>query len=312
MFVFAILQRYAASMQKLATECWADNNLNSRNGTYCRMEWIKTQCKQYFLNGGEEKYDKREQEIRTKLIPGKTDESRETDQKSTRVGDSQNFHERRISILDVGSCYNPLSVDDAFDVTAIDLTPATGVFRCDFLNVAIGKENISSMSDLGEIHQLSENSFDAVVFSLLLEYLPCPKQRYICCGKAYNVLRSGGILVIASPDSKHVGANAKLMRSWRYALSKLGFMRIKYEKLRHVHCLAFRKCRCKEVAMRWANLQRFPENDNKYISETEIFIPQDFQTHCSHEKQEESDKYDEHDLANVFSELPFGDESSDL
>jgi len=305
-------QKYAAAMRKLATECWADNNLNSENGTYCRMEWIKTQCKEYFLNGGKEKYDKREQDISIKMILEKfqnRDENLGTDQKLTHINDDnlRNLHKQKISVLDVGSCYNPLSVNDAFDVTAIDLMPATGVFRCDFLNVKIGEENIFS-SDAHEIHQLSAASFDAVVFSLLLEYLPCPKQRYICCWNAYDVLRSGGILIIVSPDSKHVGANAKLMKSWRYTLSKLGFMRIKYEKLRHIHCLAFRKCDSKEVAMRWADLQRFSEDDRKYISEKKIFIPQDFQTACLAERQEELQRYDETDLIDTFFELPFGNE----
>ncbi|XP_012226201.1 S-adenosylmethionine sensor upstream of mTORC1 [Linepithema humile] len=302
-----VLQNYAASMQKLATKCWADNN--SRNGTYCRMEWIKTQCKEYFFNGGKEKYDIRERDINTKMTLEKlSNENKMSENKQINVKNKlQNFQKQKISILDVGSCYNPLSIDPAFDVTAIDLISAVeGVFQCDFLNVAIEGETILSW-DEREIHQLSANSFDAVVFSLLLEYLPCPKQRYVCCRNAYNVLKNSGILIIVSPDSKHVGANAKLMKSWRYTLSKLGFMRIKYEKLRHIHCLVFRKCVCKDVAMRWANLQHFSNDDKKYISEIEIFIPQDFQTICHKEKQEKLDEYNETDLLTLKSKrtIPF-------
>lgn len=293
-------------MQKLATTYWADNNL--KNGTYCRMEWIKTQCKEYFVNGGKEKYDKREQDIHTKMVLKKSDDENCTFE-SDKIRTEDRLNKQRISILDVGSCYNPLSVDDAFEVTAIDLIPAMGVFRCDFLNVAIGREKILSR-DACEIHQLPVNSFHAVIFSLLLEYLPCPKQRYICCRNAYDVLKIGGILIIVSPDSKHVGANAKLMKSWRYTLSRLGFMRIKYEKLRHIHCLAFRKCACKNVATRWCELQHFSEDDKKYISETKIFIPQDFQAACVEGKQEKLDEYNETDLASIFSELPFDDEAS--
>lgn len=295
-------------MQKLATTYWADNN--SKNGTYCRMEWIKTQCKEYFFNGGKKKYDKREQDINAKMTLKKSDDENRTSEDDIRIKNQLvKSYERRISILDVGSCYNPLSVEDAFDVTAIDLLPAREVFRCDFLNVAIGREKILSR-DAREIHQLPMNSFHAVVFSLLLEYLPCSKQRYICCRNAYDVLKIGGLLIIVSPDSKHVGANAKLMKSWRYTLSRLGFMRIKYEKLRHIHCLAFRKCACKDVATRWCELQRFSEDDKRYISETEIFIPQDFQTVCPEGKQEKLDEYDESDLASIFSELPFDNEAS--
>lgn len=297
-------------MQKLAVKCWSDNN--SRNGTYCRMEWIKAQCKEYFLNGGREKYDKRERDISAKMIFSLTRSSVESqtckNNPSCMENGLQDLPERRISILDVGSCYNPLSIDDAFDVTAIDLFPTIeGVYQCDFLNVTVGKEKIL-LQDKQEIRQLPMDFFDSVVFSLLLEYLPCPEQRYVCCRNAYDVLKSGGILIIVSPDSKHVGANAKLMKSWRYALSRMGFMRIKYEKLRHIHCLVFRKCVCKDVAIRWSKLQRFSEDDRRYVSEIKIFIPQDFQTARFKEKREKLE-YEETDLASAFSELPFDNET---
>ncbi|KYN30315.1 PREDICTED: probable methyltransferase BTM2 homolog [Trachymyrmex cornetzi] len=308
-----VLQRYAISMQKLATKCWVDSNSDLRNGTFCRIEWIKTQCKEYFYNGGREKYDKKEQEINAKMtfFSAKSYSESATCEKdpSHMENGLQNFYERRISLLDVGSCYNPISIDNAFDVTAIDLIPTVGVYRCDFLNIVIGKEKILSR-DMQEICQLPTNFFDSVVFSLLLEYLPCPKQRYICCRKAYDVLKSGGILIIVSPDSKHVGANARLMKSWRYTLSKIGFMRIKYEKLRHIHCLVFRKCVYKDVAIRWSKLHRFFETDKKYLSETKIFIPQDFQTVRSKEEREKLNEYEETDIASAFSELPFNNEAS--
>lgn len=309
-FTLALFQEYAASMQKLAVKCWTDNNSDLRNRTYCRMEWIKAQCKEYFLNGGREKYDKREEDINAKMIlsPAElSDESRTCENNSSCAEHgSQDFSGERISVLDVGSCYNPLSIDDAFDVTAIDLVPTMeGVFRCDFLNIMIGREKILSR-DTREIRQLSVGSFDCVVFSLLLEYLPCPEQRYVCCKNAYDVLKSGGILIIVSPDSKHVGANAKLMRSWRYALSRMGFMRIKYEKLRHIHCMVFRKCVRKDVAVRWSKLQCFSEADRRYVSEMKIFIPQDFQ--APREEKRDKLEYEETDLASVFFELPFNNE----
>ncbi|XP_014488271.1 PREDICTED: probable methyltransferase BTM2 homolog [Dinoponera quadriceps] len=304
-----VLQKYAASMRELATKCWTENYLNPKNDTYCRMEWIKTQCKEYFLNGGKEKYDERERNISTKISSGESSSENFqifNDSHGYVENKLQNIYGRRVSLLDVGSCYNPLGNEDEFNVTAIDLTPATSaVLRCDFLNVMIGEKEIRSQ-DKREFRQLAVNSFDVVVFSLLLEYLPCPRQRYICCRNAYNVLKSAGVLIIVSPDSKHVGANTKLIKSWRYTLSKLGFMRIKYEKLRHIHCLVFRKCACKNVATRWADLQHFTQDEEKYISDREIFIPQDFPNICSKGKQENNIyKYDESDLINTFSELPF-------
>ncbi|EFN83970.1 S-adenosylmethionine sensor upstream of mTORC1 [Harpegnathos saltator] len=306
-----VLQKYAVSMQKLATKCWMENNLNPRNDTYCRITWIKIQCREYFLNGGKKKYDERERDISIKMALNEASNENfqiSNDNCGYMAKELQNTYERRVSldVLDVGSCYNPLGDEDIFNVTAIDLTPATNtVFRSDFLNVAIGKEKILSQ-DERELRQLAVNSFDAVVFSLLLEYFPCPRQRYICCRNAYDVLKNGGILIIVSPDSKHVGANAKLMKSWRYTLSKLGFMRIKYEKLHHIHCLVFRKCICKNVAIRWADLHSFSKDDEKYISDEQIFIPQDFQNICFKEKQKNiTYEYDKNDLISTFSELPF-------
>ncbi|OAD58428.1 hypothetical protein WN48_10927, partial [Eufriesea mexicana] len=309
------LQKYASSMQTLATIYWMENNLNTRNSTYCRLEWIKLQCEEYFLNGGRQKYDLREEDIKLKIntsIVGTkvaTNCNVNTEQKKNHtlkclLNNVQKSIEK-ISLLDVGSCYNPFETVNIFEVTAIDLNGIPDkVLCCDFLNVQIGQETIFS-NDKQEVLQLSENCFQVVVFSLFLEYLPCPKQRYLSCRKAYNLLQSGGILFIISPDSKHVNANAKLMKSWRYVLSKLGFMRIKYEKLRHVHCMIFRKCKFKEVASRWVNLQKLPQNDPLYLHETSIYIPQDFRNESNEIKKREEKAYDTNEIMSMFNELPF-------
>ncbi|KAG7211586.1 hypothetical protein KM043_010842 [Ampulex compressa] len=200
-----VLQKYSTSMHKLATTFWSNHNVDAKNGTHCRMEWIKSQCKDYFFHGGKEKYCDRE-----------------------------------LSIL----------------------------------------EKIN-------------------------EYLPCPKQRFICCKKAYDLLKNGGVLIVISPDSKHVGANAKFMKSWRYVLSKLGFMRIKYEKMRHIHCMMYRKCTVKEVALRWAELQDLPKDDPLYQVEDKIYIPQDFQKTDKEIDEREKIHFTVEDVLSTFNELPF-------
>lgn len=302
-----ILQKYASSMHKLATTYWLENNLTSDNTTLCRVQWVKSQCEQYFLNGGLQKYNEREEYIKEKInvdfVETKDEQPVNNDLESKNFVDPT--LQRKITLLDVGSCYNPFGTLDMFDVTAIDLNGIPEkVLRCDFLNVDIGEEKRLSV-DNRELFQLPQNSYNVVVFSLFLEYLPCPRQRYICCKKAYDLLQPGGILLIISPDSKHVGANAKLIKSWRYVLSKLGFMRIKYEKLKHIHCLIFRKCVFKEVAMRWANTQTIPENDPLYQDDIAFFIPQDFRNISCQDKQEERYMYDEEELTCMFNELPF-------
>lgn len=296
------LQKYAASMRELATVHWKET-MSNENSTpsRSRIDWILSQCKQYFFSGGKEKYDQRELQIYERLNNGlvQIDSTEEVLTQSIK---------KKPALLDVGSCYNPFGTEEDFDVTAIDLMGAdNSVFQCDYLNMSIGDTRLVS-SDNCKIVQLPRNAFDAVIFSLFLEYLPCPKQRYLCCQKAYTLLKPTGILVIVSPDSNHVNANAKLIKSWRYNLSKMGLMRIRYEKLQHVHCLIFRKCKLKEVAIRWANLQSIDQTDLFYQDETSIYIPQDFQN-----KQDQNavcyetglGHYDEDDVSSAFTELPY-------
>lgn len=192
----------------------------------------------------------------------------------------------RLRLLDVGSCYNPFAqFADRFDVTAVDIAPAggTGVQQCDFLALRIE----SSTDDAGDeasqastndspppppatsISSLPAGSFDAVVFSLLLEYMPTSEQRLQCCRNAYRLLRPEGILLIITPDSKHVGANARLMKTWRYALALVGLSRVRLEKLEHLTCMVFRRSVRAAVARRWALVHR-----EAYMEEA-MRIPQD-------------------------------------
>lgn len=210
----------------------------------------------------------------------------------------------KLKLLDVGSCYNPFGNVEFFEVTAVDLAPSSEeVLQCDFLSMKIGQENIYS-DNKDEVLQLEICSFDTVVFCLLLEYLPSPEQRYSCCEKAYNLLKNGGLLLIVTPDSKHVGANAKFMKSWRHVLANLGFMRIKYEKVPHAHCLVFRKCFYKEVATRWASMKKSSKDDELFQSENKIFIPQDFTTVIEEDKVA-SVPDDEDTTFNLYNELPY-------
>uniref|UniRef100_A0A1Y1LA19 S-adenosylmethionine sensor upstream of mTORC1 n=1 Tax=Photinus pyralis TaxID=7054 RepID=A0A1Y1LA19_PHOPY len=245
-----MLDQYAAAMHELASKIWENNYAKENTAAFSRINWIFNYCNFYFY--GEEilRQRLREKEIGLKI-------NLTLDLPMAKRG--------KIRLLDVGSCYNPFKVFECFDVTAIDIAPATAdVALCDFLNVDIATECLQTR------FQLQEASFDVVVFSLFLEYLPTPEQRLMCCQKAYNLLTVEGILLIVTPDSKHVGANAKIMKSWRFLLAGLGFSRIKYEKLSHIHCMAFRKSLSLSVASRWADLQ----DSVQFFAK--MYIPQDF------------------------------------
>lgn len=110
---------------------------------------------------------------------------------------------------------------------------------------------------------LPEESFHVVVFSLLLEYLPSPHQRWICCRKAHRLLMLDGLLLIISPDSHHQQRNAPMMRSWKVAIEAMGFTRWRYAKQEHLHCMAFRKSKADSVvAEKYSDMLYIPQDSN--------------------------------------------------
>ena len=179
-------------------------------------------------------------------------------------------------------------------MVAVDLHPALdSVSQCDFLKVPV-TASTTAVSTLGEVESLTEGHFHCVVFSFLLEYLPTATQRWTCCVKAERLLIEEGLLVIITPDSKAAHANAPMMRSWRVALSAIGLERVRYEKLQHAHCMAFRKTR-------QATDQHL---DHNHLSQM-MYIPQDL----TKEEEEDADfsyfeRPDDDDLAQAFSHLP--------
>ena len=120
---------------------------------------------------------------------------------------------RKIRLVDVGSCYNPISHSPAaaaFDVTALDLCPTDpSVLQCDFLALEIGSvgsqplilqqtnsnNNISNNNNINNnnnntsasnttpdvispsLLRLPAAAYDVVTMSLVLNYLPTPAQR---------------------------------------------------------------------------------------------------------------------------------------
>jgi len=199
---------------------------------------------------------------------------------------------RKLKLLDVGSCFNPFSKFSIFSCLAIDLTPATkDVLQCDFLTLKINDLHCGETDDLSDAI-FSLESFDIVVFSLVLEYLPSADQRVEFCFKARKLLRRNGLLIIITPDSKSLQHNAPMIKSWKRALEQIGFIRIKYDKLTHLHCMAFRK-----VSNAISN------NNVNYLSKL-MYIPQDFKTYdvtmCYTERNEDEDYH----MFQQFSELP--------
>lgn len=263
------LADYAKAMKYLALNHWEvnDNKPLAIGKTRSRITWSVNYCITYYLKDEIICHlRERERRIEEELV------AKTPLEYIPLIGLQRNefYKNNKIQLLDVGSCYNPFNKHPEFNVTAIDIAPAVpDVYECDFLNVDVSEQCEYSRENCRIIVKLPSASFDVIVFSLLLEYLPTSEQRILCCEKAMELLKIEGILIIITPDSKHVGANARLMKTWRYTLALMGFLRIKYEKLEHITCMVFRKCPNPDVAKRWARIYKEDYMDFK------IEIPQD-------------------------------------
>lgn len=276
-----MFQRYSNTMHTLASQFWDTNNKNEPSS--CRISWIAHNVLKYFQE------DYLNEIMREKSLAQKLNVNWDIDNITC-------MPENPFYLLDVGSCYNPFQKYLLFKVLPIDLAPAIeNVIKCDFLSVPLDiKLNIFK----NVCRTLPLSSFDIVVFSLLLEYFPLPQQRYSCCEKAYNVLKPGGLLVIITPDSSHESYNSILMKNWKIALSNLGFWRIKYEKLTHIHCMVFRKCLFKEIPRNWLH-----SLNNTYNAKDLITIPQDSRNYKKNIETLEMIDRDDNMVADLFTEL---------
>lgn len=246
------LETYAKTMRDLSLNHWKKRNTGNED----RIQWTITCCEEYF-NKIVQLRDKELRIIERLKIDGC--EIEET-WKYLTVGE-------KISVLDVGSCGNFFKHYEKFEITAIDIAPSSSdVYNCDFISVPINDELII---DDGKIKELKKSSFDVVIFSLLLEYMPSSDQRIKCCQQAYQALKTEGILIIITPDSKNQHKNMKLLKTWRWVLAQMGFRRIKIEKLMNLSCLAFRKSLIKEIPSKWA------ETHGESYMEHKLEIPQD-------------------------------------
>lgn len=267
-----LLKKYSNCMQKLATTHWKASDKTSR------IQWAADLCMEYF-NSTIEKYINRDRDLAIKV----------------NVNINNEIHFKvPYKLIDIGSCYNPFQMYEYFDILPIDLCPANkSVYQCDFLNINIGS-NTTIVNE--KVIEIKEESFDVATFCFVLEYIPSSELRIKACKNAYDILKYGGLMIISTPDSKHVGANCKIMKCWQYTMSCIGFTRIKYEKFDHMHCMAFRKAANLEIAKRWATLHK------KDCMKFALQIPQDSNT-----KEDAVSDYKKDALVCDFSDMPFSD-----
>ena len=265
---------YANSMKTLSNTYWKNES---------RLNWISNKLKLYFIERDIDRFLKR--------LHRKQGSCEEVT-KSHQILFPKNIE--KLKILDVGSCHNPLlkffsNEDSRFDLMAIDLSPACDtVLRGDFIQIPLNNENKNHEIIENEEHQFHEilslkrNSFEAVIFCLLLEYLPTAELRLKAVEKAIDLLKPFGILLIVTPDSSHQGKNQNQMKSWRLAMAKLGMIRIYIDKLKHVTCLGyvkiaepFRSDFEKVFQSEIGQIQKKFDNYTDFNFQTAFYIPQD-------------------------------------
>eukprot|EP00092_Neocalanus_flemingeri_P015016 GFUD01016218.1.p1 GENE.GFUD01016218.1~~GFUD01016218.1.p1 ORF type:complete len:321 (-),score=89.20 GFUD01016218.1:7-969(-) len=275
-----VLDEYAKSMEELATKHW----LNQENS---RIAWILKQIDSYFWQGGIDSEYLKDVKIAKK--------------KGEIIEISENVvTAERLKVLDVGSCYNPFGTHDRLDVLPMDIAPANSeVFKCDFLQVKIGE---ASVLENKTITSLGKESFQVVIFCLLLEYLPTPHQRWQCVRRAAQLLREDGLLCIVTPDSSHMGRNSQQLKSWRQGLGLLGLSKVSYEKSQHFHGLVYRKPRKLLQHLISKETEKVVGGDRNDL----FYIPQDFSTTIDEEKCENVELTEEEreTIKDSFFELP--------
>jgi len=214
------LGHYAVAMEALATQKWRKDVEGDRS------KWIADAVRLFYRAGRTELQVKLHRKLGAQPWPD-----------GPSVGEPYRM-------LDVGSCFNPLAAEPGMEVTAIDLHPASadsGVLTCDFLNVDIGHHVDVNVDPTGHVISLPACRYHAVVFSLLLGYLPTTSMRWRACVRASELLTDGGVLAVAEPDSSHEGRNAGHHLQWKLALATIGLYRFRHEKLTHLRCSAYVK-----------------------------------------------------------------------
>lgn len=247
------LKTYAKSMRELAENHWSSNK-----SVDDRIQWTEKFCDSYFRTDVLERW--RQKDLRTI-------ESMKEEGLDVHALDVTMPSPDKLEALDVGSSGNFFKDFARFNVLPIDISPSDdSVFLCDFLSVPLEKQ---LRIDDRKVSLLPSSYFHVVFFCLLLEYMPSSNQRIKCCEKAYQVLQTHGLLVIITPDSSHQMKNSKQIKNWRWTLAKIGFQRIKVEKLTNLTCMAFRKTIDPETTRRWA-----AQHTEDYM-EFKLEIPQD-------------------------------------
>ena len=246
------LREYSSAMQQLATKFW-DADPSSTRRYDDRLLYIAERLEDYFL-GSDGEYP------RLYRIPVKQERRSyhaqhgcplPTDAEAALVADLRLRYPigQTLRVADVGSCYNPLQGKSLrssvrLDVTAVDLAPfpGSGVLRCDWTRLEVTAPGSPVCAADGALKSVPLNYFDAVIFCLLLSYMPLKELRLKACIRACDTLKTGGLLVIVSTRTQGSRKGDWILR-WIQAIESIGFERVDKHIRFKIVGLSFRKTR---------------------------------------------------------------------
>lgn len=238
----ADLETYSISAREMGRRAWVQHG----------NDWIARFMANFFLHGGATKHHVR--------FNKKIDSNFQSIPLVKNILCDAMGTSRKLQVLDVGSCYNPLvhsEYAEHMDVVAVDLYPGDeSVYQCDFLALTVGPsgsepiiEDDPARRGWKIIKQLPERSFDVVTMSLVLSYLPSPDQRQQMINKAQRLLRNGdgihpqcrGLLLIVEKESifgkvkdsiyNPLHSQASLLNAWKQGFTTRGWELVKYLNL---------------------------------------------------------------------------------
>ena len=255
-----------ADRNKLATYSMAASEMGTKDWVISLNEWVANFTVTFFMKGGARRAYLKQIERQNINRRNAAKSTAALEALFKRLPKDVIPPGKKIKVLDVGSCYNPLSrsvLREHFEVTAVDLFPAnSSVHQADFLNISVGPKgsNFIYNDEENSIKQLPADYFDACVMSLVLSYLPSPDMRKKMIEKARMLLREppiedplspyASLLVIGEKESIFKSSTCELrdhlplLSAWKGGIQKLGFDLVKYRKVlnaKNSHVFAFRK-----------------------------------------------------------------------
>ena len=255
------LEAYAAAAAEIGKREWA------RAG----IAWCAQQSTDFFHGGGAQRLAQHERLAAARQEAGHEaghEADHEADHEAASgaaakgtaaeaAADTDMLHDGRpIKLLDVGACGDLFAGLDGIESTPLDLCPQEGASRtlqCDFLALEVGAPGSEPLVQpharfpAGTLLRMPAAEADVVVMSLVLTYLPQPRQRAAMVAQARRLLHAPPprrrLLLLVDTPAIDVRARSwkqqHNLHRWVEAVESLGFVFLRHQLLERSHGLAF-------------------------------------------------------------------------